>query len=116
MLAAFHPAAEYLNVLGASVMKPDIVLDVQVRAPVTNLCASLQSADLKDRVAVLVMDSDALLLTFNEPFIGRRGYAAVRTICQSSSGLGDGRLQRERLNLLGRSVRMNLRKLGPKLA
>lgn len=92
-------------------MQPDVVLDIQIGAPVANLCSAFQSGELNDRIPIFVMHGDTFLLTLHKFFVRRRRDVIVWTIGQRGSRFCNGRVSCERFETLGRRVRMNLGEL-----
>ena len=96
--------------LRTAVVKHNIVLDIEISSPVTNLRGTGQFGDFDDRVITLEMDSDALLLAPNKFLRCRLGDILVWAVSQGSSGLGDRVLQGESFQPLGPGEGVNLRR------
>ena len=100
-----------MNLLRTGIMQPDVVLNIQICAPMANFGSALQPTDFKDRVLVLVLHANTFLLAFGKVLAGRSGYVIVWAVGQGGTGLRDGRLQSECIDAFRCSVRMNPREL-----
>ena len=89
-------------------MKPVLVVNVQVRTPVANLCSALKLRDLEDGVVKAVVDCDVLLLLVHKLQSGGRRNVMEWTVRDSRPGLRRDGVGRE-LDVLRSSVRVDLR-------
>ncbi len=89
-------------------MEPVLVVDVQVRAPVADLCSTLKLGDLKNRVVEAVVHSDVLLLLVDKVRGGGRRNVVERTVSDSRARLRRHGVSRE-LDILRDSIRVDLR-------
>lgn len=69
------------------VLQLDLVLDVKVRAPVTDFSVTAERENAQDRAFELKVDSDALLVVLDEVNCCRRSDVVVRTVCDSCTRL-----------------------------
>ena len=69
----------------------DLILDIKVRPPVTDLRGALQTLDGQHREPELIVDGDLLLVLLNESGIRGGRKVTERSVSDSGSGVTLGR-------------------------
>lgn len=80
-------------------MQPNIILNVQVGAPVANLRSALQLWYRHLRQVVFEVDSDAFLCACPEVIGCRRRNVVVRSICDGRTGFSSRCIKRKRVKV-----------------
>lgn len=70
-------------------MKSDLVLDVQVGAPVADFGRASELGQLENGGLVVVVGENGLLRLGDEGTVGRRRNAGIRTVCKCRASLCD---------------------------
>lgn len=96
------------NVLRPSVMQVDIVVDVQVRAPMTDLGHTLQFLDLQDGEIIAIMNRQRFLVRLDELRADRLWDVAERPIGDGRAGLGRDAIGREAVDAFRGGIRENV--------
>lgn len=87
-----------LHSLGTCVVQPDVILNVQVTAPVADLGCPRIRSNLHDRSVMFEMNRHSLLSVLKVSSCGRR-YIVVRTVSDGYAGLGHRCIQSKALDI-----------------
>lgn len=71
-----------------SIVKVNLVLDIEIGSPVANFGRTFEFRDLKNGVIIVVVHSDGLLILGEELRVRRGTHVVVRSVCDGSSRLG----------------------------
>lgn len=96
------------DVLGSSVVQVDVVMDVQIRAPMTDLCHTLEFLDFQHGEVTAVVDSQRFLVRLDELRTDRLWNIAERSVSNGSARLGRDTVCCEFVYAFGRSVGKNV--------
>lgn len=92
------------NVLRSSVAKLDVVVNIEIRAPVTDLRHTLKLLDLQHGVVVTVVNGQRLLVLLNPLSADRFREVAERAVSDGSAGLGCNTVGGEFVDAFGSGV------------
>lgn len=96
------------DVLGSSVVQVDVVMDVQVGTPMTDLCHTLEFLDFQHREVTAVVDSQWFLVRLDELRTDRLWNIAEWSISNSRTRLGRDTVCCEFVYAFGCSVGKNV--------
>jgi hypothetical protein len=94
----------------------NIVLDIEIRAPMADLRRALKFGDLKNGVFIIVVHKHRLLMLRDKLLVGGGRNVVVWAIGDGCTTLGDRSIESKVSNVLGGRVRMDRRRRGPDLS
>lgn len=96
------------DVLGSSVVQVDVVMDVQVGTPMTDLCHTLEFLDFQHGEVTAVVDSQRFLVRLDELCTDRLWNIAEWSISNSRTRLGRDAVGGEAVYAFGGGIRKNV--------
>lgn len=93
-----------INLRRTAIVKMNLVLDIEICSPVTDLSSTFVLCELQDREVIVEMNGNQLLVFVDEFAIRRSSNIVVWPISHSCARLGYWIIHGELLYVLGRGV------------